>query len=363
MSSRTDINHASIRVLVVDDSAAARTLLCRELAKDPAIEVVGTAADAYGAREQIVALRPDVLTLDICMPRMDGITFLRRLMKHHPVPVVVISSLGATGGSLAIEALSAGAVDVVCKPSAGKLEQFSATLREKVQAAAKAKVKRSAHHHSRHAPKLVFKSDTVLALGASTGGVQAISEVVSALPADIPPMLIVQHMPAGFTASFAQRLDALCEAHVKEATEGDILCPGQIFIAPGGLHMVVRRRGRDLVVALTRDAEVFHQRPSIDVMFNSVVDTVGSKAIGVLLTGMGMDGATGLLNLKRIGAHTIAQDEQSSIVFGMPAEAIKLGAAQQVLPLQRIARSILSLAARPHTAREEVSHGTKSSSH
>jgi two-component system chemotaxis response regulator CheB len=336
---------STIRVLVVDDSASARRLLCRELAKHPGIEVVGTAIDPYGAREQIVALRPDVLTLDIQMPRMDGITFLRRLMKHHPLPVVVISALGKTGGALAIEALSAGAVDVVCKPSAGGVESFSKSLAEKIHIASKARIHsqheaENGQYRCRQSPSM----EAIFVMGASTGGVQAITEIVSALPADVPPLLIVQHMPAGFTASFAQRLDGLCKASVKEAVEGDAVIRGRVLIAPGGRHMVLRRRGNGFIVGLNDEAQVCHQRPSIDVLFNSVAELAASEAIGVLLTGMGADGAEGLLQLRRAGAHTIAQDEQTSTVFGMPAEAIRLGAAQSVLPVQRIAQAMMTLA-------------------
>jgi two-component system chemotaxis response regulator CheB len=347
-----------VKVLIVDDSAVVRQLLTRELARYPQIQVVGTAADPYIARDKISSLAPDVLTLDIEMPRMDGLTFLRKLMTHHPMPVIVVSSLAGAGTKTAIEAMTAGAVDVVCKPgSAYTIENLSPVLAEKVIAAARARVRAKAAPSPECASaaaadatgtvpaKLSMSATTeqVIALGASTGGVQALTEVLTALPATAPGIVVVQHMPARFTASFADRLNGVCKVSVKEAADGDTVMPGRVLIAPGGMHMRLRRSGARYFVEIIDGPEVHHQKPSVEVLFDSVAKYAGSNAVGAILTGMGADGATGLLNMRKAGARTIAQDEASSIVFGMPMEAIKCGAAERVLPLSEIAKNLMSL--------------------
>lgn len=341
---------ARIRVLVVDDSAVVRNMLCRELAKDPAIEVVGTAPDPYLARDKIVELNPDVLTLDVEMPRMDGLTFLRRLMEHHPMPVIVISSLTAQGTRTAVEALEAGAVDVLGKPgSAYSVESLSVDLIQKVKLAFRAHLATWAPLPVRPAAvrpstSLANTTDKVLAIGASTGGVQALTRVLTELPADAPGTVIVQHMPARFTRSFAERLDSLCRVRVKEARDGESVVTGQVLIAPGGFHMLLRRSGARYYVQIKDGPEVFHQKPSVEVLFQSTAQVAGRNAIGAILTGMGGDGAKGLLLMRQAGARTVAQDEATSVVFGMPQEAIKCGAAQHVVGLPDMARTLLDLA-------------------
>lgn len=345
-----------VRVLIVDDSAVVRQLLTRELKRDPMIEVVGTAPDPYIARDKIVSLKPDVLTLDIEMPRMDGVTFLHKLMEHHPMPVIVLSSLTEAGTRTALEAMAAGAVEVLHKPgSAYTVGDMGAVLAETIKTAARARARpasaappvpvekrRPAAAEPRHS--LAETTDKIFALGASTGGVQALTEVLTALPATAPGTLIVQHMPAKFTASFAGRLDGICAMEVKEAADGDTVIPGRALIAPGGLHMLLRRSGARYYVEVRDGPEVHHQRPSVEVMFNSVAKYAGANAVGAILTGMGADGATGLLAMRKAGARTIAQDEASSVVFGMPMEAIKCGGAEFVVPLPQVATKLLALA-------------------
>ncbi len=316
-----------IRVLVVDDSAVVRQLLTRELQRDPRIQVVGTAPDPYVARDKIVELRPDVLTLDVEMRRMDGITFLRKLMQYYPLPVVVLSSLTGRGTQTAIDAMAAGAVDVVAKPgSAYSVENLGAALIEKIKLASRAQVRGvSAESPGQVLPSPALSKTThlVLAIGASTGGVQALTEVLTRMPHAAPGIVIVQHMPAHFTASFAQRLDTACQIEVKEAADGDAVVAGRALVAPGGRHMLLQRSGASYYVAIRDGPEVFHQKPSVEVLFNSVAKCAGANAVGAILTGMGADGAEGLLNMRRAGARTIAQDEKSSVVFGMPGEAIR----------------------------------------
>ena len=347
-----------IRVLIVDDSAVVRQLLTRELARDPSIEVVGTAPDPYVARDKIIALNPDVLTLDVEMPRMDGITFLTKLMEHKPMPVIVLSSLTASGTQTALDAMAAGAVEVVCKPgSAYSVENLAPELVRSIKTAARAVVRarpvarqtvtKSPSDPSAAARKHASLSATtqkLIVIGASTGGVQALSEVLPALPADAPGTVVVQHMPARFTASFAARLNSLCQVEVREAKDGDTVLPGQVLIAPGGFHTLLRRSGARYYVEVKDGPEVHHQKPSVEVLFESVAHYAGANAVGSILTGMGADGAKGLLSMRRAGAHTVAQDEKSSVVFGMPMEAIKCGAAELVLPLQDIASALLRFA-------------------
>ncbi len=339
----------AIRVLVVDDSAVVRNMLCRELAKDPSIEVIGSAPDPYLARDKIVALNPDVLTLDIEMPHMDGLTFLRRLMEYHPMPVVVVSSLTAQGTRTAVEALEAGAVDVLGKPgSSYSVENLSADLIQKVRLAYRARLTCSTPAPKRSpkpkgAASALATTEKILAIGASTGGVQALTRVLTELPADAPGTVIVQHMPARFTKSFAERLDTLCQVRVKEAQDGDGVFAGQVLLAPGGYHMLLRRSGARYYVQVKDGPEVFHQKPSVEVLFQSVAQTAGRNAVGAILTGMGGDGAKGLLLMRQAGARTIAQDEATSVVFGMPQEAIKCGAAEHVTALPDVARKMLDL--------------------
>jgi two-component system chemotaxis response regulator CheB len=341
-----------VKVLVVDDSAVVRQLLTRELQRDAHIQVVGTAPDPYIARDKIVELQPDVLTLDVEMPRMDGITFLRKLMQYHPMPVIVVSSLTQQGTQTAVEAMAAGAVDVLAKPgSAYTVGDLAAVLSEKIKTAARAQVRTyvqpSAAAGTKATPSsssMTATTDKVFALGASTGGVQALTEVLTALPATTPGTVLVQHMPAHFTASFAQRLDALCAMEVKEAVDGDSVLTGRVLIAPGGKHMLLKRSGARYLVEVKDGPEVFHQKPSVEVLFNSVAKYAGANAVGAILTGMGADGAQGLLAMRKAGARTIAQDEQSSVVFGMPMEAIKCGAAEKIVPLNEVARTLLAMA-------------------
>ena len=339
------------RVLIVDDSAVVRQILTRELQKDPSIEVVGSAPDPFVARDKIVELKPDVVTLDIEMPRMDGITFLRKLMKHYPLPVVIVSSLTQKGGELALEAMHAGAVDVMCKPgTAYTVGDLSIELIDKVKAAAKVQVQPRANglsHSTRPASKqysLLKTTQKVVAIGASTGGTQALEAVLSSLPPNAPGIVIVQHMPEFFTKSFADRLNQVCQVEVKEAEDNDSVITGRVLIAPGNHHMMLRRSGAKYFVEVKGGPLVSRHRPSVDVLFKSVARYAGRNAVGVILTGMGRDGAEGLFEMRQEGANTIAQDEASCVVFGMPKEAIELGGAEFVTSLQRIPEKILDLA-------------------
>lgn len=337
-----------IRVLVVDDSAIVRQVLSRELAKNSDIEVVGTAPDPFIARDKLLHLHPDVMTLDIEMPRMDGITFLRKIMRYRPMPVIIISSLTAAGGKLALEALEAGAVDVIAKPGAAyTVGEIAAVLADQVRAAAQVDCSRLSVRTLQPAVTTLSMTKTthkIIAIGASTGGTKAIEDILTILPANSPGIVIVQHMPEKFTKSFAERLDNLCKIEVREAVANDSIIPGVALIAPGNHHLLVRRSGARYYVEIQDGPAVFHQRPSVEVMFNSVAKYVGANAVGVILTGMGTDGALGLGAMRSAGAHTIAQDERTSIVWGMPGEAVKVGAACRVLPLGLIAEAMLDAA-------------------
>lgn len=332
----------AIKVLIVDDSALVRKILTQQLARDPGIEVVGTAPDPYIARDKIVELQPDVLLLDIEMPRMDGLTFLEKLMRHYPMRVIVVSSLAKKGGVVALKALDLGAIEVVAKPDASySVADMGEQLIEKINAVAC--VKNHAFSRTTRPPQVlpVGKSmlrttHKIVAIGASTGGTEALREVLTPLPANMAPILVVQHMPPGFTRAFAERLNSLCQIQVKEAEHGELVAPGKALIAPGNRHMQLRRSGAQYLVELSDGPLVFHQRPSVEVLFQSVATFAGSNAVGVILTGMGRDGAGGLLQMKEAGAHTIAQDERTSVVFGMPREAILMGGATQVLPISKI---------------------------
>jgi len=337
-----------IKVLIVDDSAIVRKIFNEELSKEADIEVVGTAPDPYIARDKIVLLKPDVVTLDIEMPRMDGLTFLKKLMQYFPLPVIVVSSLTPNGSKMAIEALEYGAVEVLSKPSGSyAVGDMSVQLKEKIRAATRVNLKRvQTVNPSRTGAEKITKalSETtqkVIAIGASTGGTEALKEVLVRMPANTPGILVVQHMPANFTTAFAERLNHLCQIEVREAKDGDSVLNGQVLIAPGNFHMLLRRSGARYFVHVKDGPFVHHQRPAVDVLFNSVAQYAGSNAIGVILTGMGADGAKGMLSMKGAGARTIAQDEASCVVFGMPKEAIKLGCVDRVVPLERIYQEII----------------------
>jgi two-component system chemotaxis response regulator CheB len=336
-----------IRLLVVDDSAVVRKLLTQELSRQPGIEVVGTATDPYVARERIAELRPDVLTLDVEMPRMDGLSFLAKLMKHHPIPVVVVSSLTQKDSENAMRALELGAVEVVPKPgSQYSIPDVGRDLVRAVRSAARAKVGVVDNGgDARPVAGLSGLSTThkVLAIGASTGGTQAVAEVLDRLPANTPGTVIVQHMPGGFTKAFAERLDRTSPMEVREAQDGDIIVPGLALVAPGGRHLLVQRSGARYVARIKDGPPVRHQRPSVDVMFGSVARSAGANAVGVILTGMGSDGAEGLVAMREAGARTLAQDEASCVVFGMPKAAIEAGAAEEVAGLGAIPGRIVAL--------------------
>jgi two-component system chemotaxis response regulator CheB len=340
-----------IRVLIVDDSAIVRKVLACALAAEPDMEVVGTAPDPFVARDKILSLHPDVLTLDIEMPRMDGLTFLKKLMRFHPLPVIVISSLAQSSSQTALEALQCGAVDVLAKPggpySVGELKQ---DLPLKVRAAAQARVGSAKPQLAALTPAapLVLagaSSSTVIAIGASTGGTEAIREVLTGLPGNMPGIVIVQHIPPVFSLAFANRLNDLCKLRVKEAADGDRVSAGLALIAPGNFHMTLRRVGGEYRVAVADGPRVCYQRPSVDVLFESVAQVAKGDAIGTILTGMGSDGAQGMLKMKEAGARTIAQDEASCVVFGMPREAIRRGAVDRVLPLHKVASELTAMSA------------------
>lgn len=343
----------TIKLLVVDDSALVRKLLSEMLRRDRDIEVVGTAADPYAARERIKQLNPDVLTLDVEMPRMDGLTFLENLMRLRPMPVVMVSSLTRAGADVTLRALELGAVDFVAKPRvdiAGSLGEYAEELIAKVKMAARARVSaRTATTGERGKVtatprRLLRTSDRIVAVGASTGGTEALRELLGALPADAPAMVVSQHIPEAFSRPFAERMNRCSAMAVCEAVDGQQILPGHVYIAPGERHLLVERDGARYRCRLSAAPPVNRHRPSVDVMFRSVARNVGPSAIGVLLTGMGEDGARGMQELATAGAPTIAQDEASSVVWGMPGAAVRLGAAQHVLPLKRIAAELLQLA-------------------
>ena len=333
-----------IRVLIVDDSAVVRQVFKRALEQDPEVEVIGSAADPYIARDMIAADVPDVITLDVEMPRMDGITFLRKLMSYHPIPTIVVSSLTQAGTKLGIEALQAGAVQVLAKPknaySVGDLEK---SLVDAVKAASRTKVEKLVFTPEANRQSLALSCTTnkILAIGASTGGTRAIEDILLSLTADCPGTVIVQHIPEHFSKSFAVRLNDICKMEVCEATDGDSVTPGRVLIAPGNKHMVLRRSGARYFVEVKHGPAVCGHRPSVDVLFRSVARVGGQNAVGVLLTGMGSDGARGLLEMKEAGAITLTQDEESCVVYGMPMQAVKLGASMKVVPLQNMAAEIV----------------------
>jgi two-component system, chemotaxis family, protein-glutamate methylesterase/glutaminase len=357
-----------IKVLIVDDSALVRSLLTDILRADPGIEVVGVASDAHIAREKIKALNPDVLTLDVEMPKMDGITFLKNLMRLRPMPVVMVSSLTERGADVTLDALALGAVDYLSKPKidlAATLKDYGDELIEKIRAASKASVRaldprRAATiatnmatkaAHSTDAvlpkappPKQLRTTDRIIAIGASTGGTEAIKEVLMRLPPDTPGVVIAQHIPKAFSGPFAKRMNDCCQVTVYEAQDGQQVLAGHAYIAPGDKHLMVVRDGARYVCRLDDGVPVNRHKPSVDVLFRSVAQNAGRNAIGAILTGMGKDGARGLKEMLDAGSRTIAQDEATSVVWGMPGEAVSLGAAQYVLALENVAGKILSLA-------------------
>jgi two-component system chemotaxis response regulator CheB len=358
------------RVLIVDDSASIRQILSQVLEQDPEIEVIGTASDPFVAAKRIRDEVPDVITLDVEMPNMDGITFLRKLMSQHPIPVVMCSSLTEEGSQTLLQALEAGAVDIILKPKIGAADHLSEigdNIRHVVKAAAKARLgnlRRNREKAISHPldPQEKLTADAVLpppsgramakttemivAVGASTGGTEALREMLERLPANAPGMVIVQHMPEKFTAAFASRLNTLCEVEVKEAADGDAVLRGHVLIAPGGLHTLLERRGARYHVSVREGPLVSRHRPSVDVLFRSAARVAGSNAMGVIMTGMGDDGARGMEEMHNAGAFTVAQDEATSVVFGMPKEAIARGGVDRIAPLDNIAREIMAAQAR-----------------
>jgi two-component system chemotaxis response regulator CheB len=336
-----------IKVLIVDDSSVVRRISSQILSAAPGIEVVGTAPDPYVARDLIVTRKPDVVTLDIEMPRMDGLTFLRKLMAHFPLPVVICSTLTTRGGEVALEAMSAGAVEVVCKPSnETSLKDMAHDLVDAVRSAYHARDRLAKR---REAPAIIRPvhhgapaSMHLIAIGASTGGTVAIESILQHLPAEMPGIVMVQHMPAFFTRSFADRLGKICQMRVREAADGDLVEKGLALLAPGDKQMVVRNTNRGYVVSVLDGPRVSGHRPSVDVLFRSVARACGNKALGVILTGMGADGAQGLAEMRKAGAHTLGQDEESSVVYGMPKVAFELGGVEKQVPLEHMPQRIMA---------------------
>ncbi len=338
-----------VRVFVVDDSAVVRSILDKELSKSRYIDVVGTAPDPFAARDKIVKIKPDVVILDIEMPRMDGLTFLKKLMKYYPLPVIILSSLTPDGGDLALEAIDSGAVDVLCKPGgAYTVGDMIVQIKEKILSASMVDVNKIDNQNKPKIPSqrlsMTKTTNQIISIGTSTGGTKALENFLSQMPDNSPGILIVQHMPEHFTKSFANRLNQICSIEVKEAEDGDSVVNGRALISPGNYHMLLKRSGARYYVNVKKGPLVNRHRPSVDVLFKSVAKYAGKNAVGIIMTGMGKDGAEGLLKMKKEGARTIAQDEVSSIVFGMPKIAIEIGAIDHVLPLDRIAEKALMLA-------------------
>ena len=345
-----------IRVLIVDDSAVARRAIRDALGQDPEIEVVDVACDAYVAREKILKLEPDVITLDLEMPRMDGLTFLRILNEHHPMPVVVVSALTPQGSAKALEALAAGAVDVLAKPNGTQvLGEVAHQLAYHVKAAARARLRPRRPEGSvvtlppvsRSVPPNESSAQRLILIGASTGGVEALRFLLPCLPDGLPPIAVVQHIPPNFSRLMAERLNDLCPFEVREAAEGDELRPGLCLVAPGDFHLKLVRYGRGYRARLTQSPPVHHCRPAVDVLFRSAAEHAGAQAVAALLTGMGSDGARGLQALRAAGARTLAEHEDSCVVYGMPQAAIKLGVVDQVVPLEQMPQAILQALAQP----------------
>lgn len=364
---RHDRPDSPVRVLIVDDSALVRQILTALISAEPDLQVVGAANDAYMAREKIKQLDPDVLTLDVEMPKMDGVTFLRNLMRLRPMPVVMVSSLTEHGAEITLDALALGAVDYLPKPKidlAATLTGYGDELRQKIRMAARARVRPYVSQGSAvpverlcgrsgvdtpparsQSPHQLRTTDRIIAVGASTGGTEAIKVILTQLPADAPGTVITQHIPKAFSTSFARRMDACCPMTVYEAADGQQILPGHVYIAPGDRHLLVVRDGARYVCKLDDGPPVNRHKPSVDVLFRSVAQQAGSNAIGVILTGMGSDGARGLKEMHDAGSPTIAQDEATSVVWGMPGEAVAMHAADEVLPLEAVAARLLTLAA------------------
>ncbi|MET0288215.1 MAG: chemotaxis response regulator protein-glutamate methylesterase [Pseudoxanthomonas sp.] len=351
---------APCRVLIVDDSAVVRQLLTEILSRDRGIEVVGSAMDPFMARDMIKRLNPDVITLDVEMPRMDGVTFLQNLMRLRPMPVVMISSLTEQGADITLQALALGAVDFITKPKLGVsqgLESYSEEIIAKVKAAAKARVQAltatqvsKAQAVAASAPLKFRTTDRLIAIGASAGGTEAIRVVLEMMPPDAPAIVVSQHIPAAFSRPFVERLDRHSAMAVREATEGEMIVPGHVYLPPGDRHLEIVRDGARWRCHVSDAGPVNRHRPSVEVMFKSVARAAGPNAVAAMLTGMGDDGSRALLELRQAGASTLCQDEATSVVWGMPGTAVKLGAAQEVLPLHKIAGRLLELAAQPRTA-------------
>ncbi len=357
------MSRKKIKVLVIDDSALVRQILARILGSAGDMELVGTASDPFVARERIKETNPDVLTLDVEMPRMDGLTFLANLMRLRPIPTIMVSSLTDKGAEVTLKALELGAVDYVSKPKtdiAGTLEDFSEEILAKIRVAANARVVArnvsatpvtAAPRHSADAilplaagrARVLRTTDRIIAVGASTGGTEAIREVLVALPPDSPAVLIAQHIPAAFSGPFARRMDAASQLNVCEPTDGQLIMPGHVYIAPGGRHLLVERDGARYRCRLKDGPPVNRHIPSVDVLFRSVAQQVGPNSVGVILTGMGDDGARGLKEMQDAGAPTVVQDEMTSVVWGMPGAAVRLGAADEVVPLPRVAETIMRM--------------------
>jgi len=356
-----------IKVLIVDDAALMRKLLTEILSSSPRIEVVGTAADPYIARDKIKQLNPDVITLDVEMPRMDGITFLKNLMRLRPMPVVMISTLTEDGADVTLEALESGAIDYIPKPKSDfehSLSDYAKDIVEKVIVASQVNVSKIERRIksveqmkvnpkysvdeiiSKSSSTLVNTTDKFIAIGASTGGTEAIKEVIMALPAEVPGIVIAQHIPATFSSSFARRLDEYSNLRVREAKSGDQILPGHAYLAPGDKHLMVKRTGAKYVCELNDGPEINRHKPSVDVLFRSVAQSAGPNVMGIMLTGMGADGAQGMLEMRNAGAYNIAQDEQTSVVWGMPGAAVKLDAVEKVLPLNQVAREVVNFASK-----------------
>lgn len=343
-----------IKLLIVDDSALVRNILAQGLSQDPEIDVIATARDPFDARDKILKLKPDVLTLDVEMPRMDGVEFLRKLMPQFPLPVIMVSALTERGGAITLEALEVGAVDFVTKPSVGISQGLNSMLNilaKKIKTAAKIDVsnykKKKGQANTATTvittKALVKSTDKVIAIGSSTGGTQALREVLPKFPRDMPGVIVVQHMPAGFTKMFAKRMNELCEMEVKEAESGDRILTGRILIAPGDYHMRIVRSGGIYKVSCQEGEAVNGHRPSVTELFNSVAKYAGANAVGVMLTGMGNDGAEAMLNMREAGARTLAQDEKTSVVFGMPKEAYDKGGAEKLVPIQDVSNEIIEM--------------------